>query len=161
MEEIKQILQRGFTREAQAHLLYFFFADKAEEEMSLSSSAEVVALLKEGATVFREISEQERYHARSYLNTMGGIGNTVQNLQNAIEGENNDILSYTEAAVAARSMGLEEIAQKFERIASVEKRHAALYQSILQRLEEIWVNERSEEHKQAPDVGSSLQGPFK
>ena len=34
MEEIKQILYRGFIGEAQAHLLYFFFAHKAEEEIN-------------------------------------------------------------------------------------------------------------------------------
>ena len=33
MEEIKQILYRGFIGEAQAHLLYFFFAHKVEDEL--------------------------------------------------------------------------------------------------------------------------------
>ena len=142
MEEINQILNRGFSGEAQAYLLYFFFAHKAEEEINLTSSAEVVALLKEAAALFRDISEQEKFHALSYLNALDGIGDTIQNLQEAIEAEKKDFLTYSDAAVTVRSMGLEQIAQKFERIASVEKRHSAQYQLILQRLQEIWVDER-------------------
>jgi rubrerythrin len=142
MEELKQILYRGFTGEAQAYLRYFIFAHKAEEEINLSSSAEVVALLKEAAALFREISEQEKFHALSFLNAMDGVGDTIQNLQDAIDGEKKDFLTYSEAVVTARSLGLEEIAQNYERIASVENRHAAQYQVILKRLQEIWLDER-------------------
>jgi len=147
MEEIQQLLSRSFIGEAQAHLLYFFFAHKAEEEINLASSAEVVALLKEAATLFREFSEQEKFHAYTYLNLSGGIGDTVQNLQDAIESENKDFLSYTDIAATARAMGQEQIARSFERIASVEKRHAAQYQSVLQRLQGIMVDERLEKYK--------------
>jgi rubrerythrin len=150
MEELKQILQRGFVGEARAHLLYYFFAHKAEEEINLTSSSEIIALLKEAAALFRDISEQEKYHAFSYLTTLDGVGDTSQNLQDAIEGENKDFLTYSEAASTARSVGEEEVAQKFERIASVEKRHAALYQAILQRFQEILLDERLGKRDQAP-----------
>jgi rubrerythrin len=152
MDEIKQILQRGFIGEARAHLLYFFFAHKAEEEINLTSSTEVIALLKEAAALFKDISEEEKYHAFSYLTTLDSVGDTSQNLQDAIEGENKDILTYSEAAATARAVGQEQIAQKFERIASVEKRHAALYQGILQRLQGILLDERLGKREQAPDV---------
>ena len=147
MEEIKQILYRGFIGEAQAHLLYFFFAHKVEEEINLTPSVEVVALLKEAATLFRDISEEEKFHAFSYLKALDSIGDTVQNLRDAIEGEKKDLLTYSDAVVTARAMGQEEIAQNFERIASVEKRHASQYQSILQRLQEIMVDKRLEKYK--------------
>ena len=147
MEKIKEILHRGFIGEAEAHLLYFLFAHKAEEEINLTSSAEVVTLLKEAATLFKDFSEQEKFHGYSYLNALYGIGDTVQNLQEAIESENKDFLTYSEAAATAQAMGEEKIAQNFERIASVEKRHAAQYQLILQRLQETMVDERLGKYK--------------
>lgn len=142
MDEIKETLQRGFSREAQAYLLYFYFAHKAEEEISLDKSAVTVSLLKEAASLFRDLAEQERYHALSYLKALDGVGDTVQNLQGAIENEKLDSATYSEAAAKARAMGQEHIADNFERIASVEKRHAAQCQEILQRLQGILLNER-------------------
>ena len=70
-------LEAAFAGESQAHMKYAIFADKAEEEG-----------YPEVARLFRAISFAERVHATNHLRELGGIGDTVANLQVAIEGEN-------------------------------------------------------------------------
>ncbi len=70
-------LEAAFAGESQAHMKYAIFADKAEEEG-----------YPEVARLFRAISFAERVHATNHLRELGGIGDTVANLEVAIGGEN-------------------------------------------------------------------------
>ena len=70
-------LETAFAGESQAHMKYANFADKAEKEG-----------YSEVARLFRAISYAERVHATNHLRTLGGIGDTVANLTEAIGGEN-------------------------------------------------------------------------
>jgi rubrerythrin len=73
----KENLKAAFAGESQAHMKYAIFADKAEEEG-----------YPEVARLFRAISFAERVHATNHLRELGGIGDTVANLEVAIGGEN-------------------------------------------------------------------------
>jgi len=136
-EAVKQELEHGFAGESQANRRYLFFARKAEEEISFAPSAEVADLLKEIAALFRETAEEETAHAYAHLVAMGGIGDTLQNLQTAFEGETYEYTQmYPASSAAAKAAGREDIARQFESTAAAEKRHAARYERTIQRLKE-------------------------
>jgi rubrerythrin len=70
-------LKAAFAGESQAHIKYAIFADKAAEEG-----------YPEVARLFRAISYAELVHATNHLRQLGGVGDTVANLQEAMAGEN-------------------------------------------------------------------------
>jgi rubrerythrin len=107
-----------------------------------ASSVEIATFLKEAATLFGRAAEDEVGHAKTYLQALEGIGDVVQNLTEAIEGEKIDVFRYTTAAAMARADEKEEIALVFERISSVEQRHLAAFQELLQRLNKTWFAQR-------------------
>ena len=72
-------LEAAFAGESQAHMKYAIFADKAEKEG-----------YPEVARLFRAVSSAERVHATNHLRTLGGIGDTVSNLTEAIGGESHE-----------------------------------------------------------------------
>ena len=73
----KANLEAAFAGESQAHIKYNIFADKAEKEG-----------YPEVARLFRAIAYAERVHATNHLRELGGIGDTVANLEAAFGGEN-------------------------------------------------------------------------
>lgn len=75
-EMTKENLKAAFAGESQAHMKYIIFADKAERDG-----------YPEVARLFRAISYAERVHATSHLRELGGIGDTVVNLEAASSGE--------------------------------------------------------------------------
>jgi rubrerythrin len=72
----KANLEAAFAGESQAHMKYAIFADKAEREG-----------FPEVARLFRAISYAERVHATTHLRELGGINDTVANLETAASGE--------------------------------------------------------------------------
>ena len=70
-------LQEAFAGESQANRRYLFFAEKAD---GLGN--------KQAARLFRAVAEAETVHAQNYLNVLGGIKSTKENLGAAIAGEN-------------------------------------------------------------------------
>ena len=70
-------LKAAFAGESQAHMKYIIFADRAEKEG-----------YPEVARLFRAIAYAERVHATNHLRELGGIGDTVANLETAFNGEN-------------------------------------------------------------------------
>src|ERR1035437_2452478 len=82
-EEVKKLLEQGFLAEAQASNLYYFFARKADEEVSSAPSMEIANLLRQAAIAFRQAADEEVLYAFIHLSAIDGIGNTLQNLQTA------------------------------------------------------------------------------
>ena len=70
-------LKDAFAGESQAHMKYLAFADKAEREG-----------YPEAARLFTAIAYAERVHAINHLKQLGGIGDTVTNMGEAMGGEN-------------------------------------------------------------------------
>lgn len=69
-------LKEAFAGESQAFRKYSMYAQKADKEG-----------LPNIARLFRTAAEAERIHAEGHLKAMGAIGSTVENLQDAINGE--------------------------------------------------------------------------
>ena len=123
-------LKAAFAGESQANRRYLYFAKVADVEG-----------YPEVAMNFRETAEGETGHAHGhldYLKSVGDpatglpIGDTLQNLKAAIEGETHEYTDmYPGMAKAARQEGFSEIADWFETLARAEKSHAGRFQKML------------------------------
>ncbi|MBN1954398.1 MAG: rubrerythrin family protein [Anaerolineae bacterium] len=115
-------LQAAFAGESQAYTRYTIYAQKAEKEN-----------LPEVARLFRAIAQAELVHATSHLRVMGGVGMTVDNLQEAIHGENYEVEEMYPAFHAVAELQDEQAAVRSHKWAyEAEKVHAGLYQMARQ-----------------------------
>jgi rubrerythrin len=138
-EEVRKLLEQGLLAEAQASNLYYFFARKADEEVSFASSVEEANLLKEAAALFRQTADEEVVHAFIHLTALEGIGDTLQNLQKASRMETFEYETIFPASAAALQLdGNERIAAQMEAISLAEKRHTILFD----RLAALFTNSR-------------------
>ena len=125
MSNTQENLQSAFAGESQANRRYLFFAEKAESEGHPGI-----------ARLFRAVAEAETVHARSHLNTMGGIGLTRENLQTAINGENYEFTKMYPGFIEQAEADSNKRAQvTFERADEVERIHHGLYRKALDALE--------------------------
>ena len=110
-------LEAAFAGESQAHMKYAIFADKAEKEG-----------YPEVARLFRAISYAERIHATNHLRELGGIGDTVTNLETAYTGENYENTEMYPAFDAVARLQEEKGAVRSIHFAlEAEKIHEAMY----------------------------------
>lgn len=116
----------AFAGESQATNKYTYYASQARKEG-----------YNQIAAIFEETAGNEREHAKMWFKLMhNGVGNTVDNLQDAANGENDEWTDmYANMAKVAREEGFEAIAAKFERVAAVEKAHEARYRTLRARVE--------------------------
>ena len=122
-------LKEAFAGESQANRRYLYFAQKADIEG-----------YNDVAAVFRSTAEGETGHAHGhldYLKAVGDpatglpIGETLENLQAAVEGETHEYTDmYPGMAKTARDEGFVEIADWFETLAKAEKSHAGRFQQL-------------------------------
>ncbi len=136
MSETKENLKEAFAGESQANRRYLAFAKKAEEEGKTKV-----------AKLFRAAADAETVHALNHLKVLG-IGNTEENLREAIEGETSEFEEmYPVMIEKAEEEGNEEASKIFDRANKVEKIHADLYKKAEEavkegkdlKLEEIYV----------------------
>ncbi|MCC5910531.1 MAG: rubrerythrin family protein [Clostridiaceae bacterium] len=119
-------LWTAFAGESQTRNKYTYFSEMAKTEG-----------YENIATVFETIANQEREHAKHVLNYLNGIRDTETNLKVASQSENYEgDTMYAEFSKVARSEGLDEIADFFEKVAAVELEHEKVFQSLLKRLQE-------------------------
>ena len=110
-------LEAAFAGESQAHMKYLTFADQAEQEG-----------YPEVARLFRAISFAEQVHATNHLRELGGIGDTVANLEMAVRGENYENTEMYPAFNAVAKLQEEKGAMRSIRYAlEAEKIHEAMY----------------------------------
>lgn len=116
-------LQEAFAGESQARNKYTYFASKAKKDGYVQISK-----------IFEETAANEKEHAElwyKYLNG-GEISDTIANLEDAANGENFEWTDmYARMAKDAREEGFDEIADKFEGVAAIEKEHEARYRKLL------------------------------
>lgn len=107
-------LQAALAGESMARNKYTYYAAQARIEG-----------LEETALLFDTMSENEMSHAKVWFKKLNGnIRSTVENLQEAMKGENSEWLSmYPDFAKTAREEGLDELAALFEAIATIEADH--------------------------------------
>jgi len=117
-------LDTAFAGESQANRKYLFFAEKADKEGH-----------PQIARLFRAAAESETVHARNHLKTMGGIGSTKDNLQEAAKGELYEFTQmypgFIEQAKTENNQGAET---SFDWANKVEKIHHRLYQKAAEDL---------------------------
>ena len=113
-------LMAAFAGESQARNKYTYYASKAKKE-----GYEQIAAL------FLETAENEKEHAKLWFKELGGIGNTLENLKAAAEGENYEWTDmYAEFAKVADEEGFHELAEKFRGVAEIEKHHEERYNAL-------------------------------
>ena len=130
-------LQIAFAGESQARNKYTYFASKAKKEG-----------YEQIAAIFEETANQEKEHAKMWFKLLegGAIRSTPENLKAAAEGENYEWTDmYKEMARVAREEGFDDIADKMEGVALIEKAHEERYRKLLKNIEDQVVFSRDEE----------------
>ena len=149
-------LLAALAGESMARNKYDWFASKAKKDG-----------YEQIAAIFAETALNEKEHAKMWYKLLNdGIDGTEKNLQAAAEGENYEWTDmYATFAKEAREEGFDEIAEKFELVAAVEKEHEARYLKLLENVKHGLVFSRDGDAiwqcrncghiyigKQAPDV---------
>lgn len=125
--QTKKNLEAAFAGESQATNKYSYYASKAKKEGYEQISA-----------IFAETSGNEREHAKLWFKYLhdGDVPDTLTNLKDAAEGENSEWTSmYPEFAKVAREEGFDEIADRFESVAGIERTHEERYRKLADRVE--------------------------
>ena len=118
-------LWTAFAGESQARNKYSYFASKAKKDGYVQISK-----------IFEETANNEKEHAKIWFKLLGGIGDTVENLYHAAEGENYEWTDmYAQMAVDAREEGFDHIAFLFEQVAKIEKEHEERYRKLVANIE--------------------------
>ena len=131
--ETEKNLLASFAGESQARNRYMFAAKIAKKEG-----------YEQIAGFFRETADNEEQHAKSFFRFLEGgmveisatypagvIGTTLENLEAAANGENEEWTElYPLAAQKADEEGFPEIAAKFRNIAKVEKVHEERFRKL-------------------------------
>ena len=127
-------LQTAFAGESMARNKYTYFASVAKKEGYEQISG-----------LFMHTSENEKEHAKMWFKELNGIGNTAENLKEAADGENYEWTDmYETFAKEAEEEGFTELAEKFRRVALIEKSHEERYRKLLNNVEMKTVFEKSE-----------------
>ena len=132
MSKTEENLKAAFAGESQARNMYTYFAKVAR---------------KEGyhyiAKIFEETAINEMRHAKDEFALLGGIGDTIANLKEAIAGEHYETTTmYPDFAAAAEQEGNKEAAILFKMIARVEAEHRDRYKKLLEMVENDTVFKR-------------------
>ena len=124
-------LATAFAGESQARNKYTYFASAARKEG-----------FEQIAAIFEMTANNEKEHAKLWFKELGGIGTTLQNLLAAAAGEHEEWTDmYKRFAEEAKAEGFAEIAERFAKVADIEKRHEERYRKLAANIEkgEVWV----------------------
>ncbi len=128
-------LMAAFAGESQARNQYTYFASKAKKEGFEQISA-----------LFLKTAENEKEHAKMWYKELDGIGSTAENLLKAANGENYEWTDmYASFAKVADEEGFHDLAEKFRRVAEVERHHEERYRALLSNVEKEKVFKKDEE----------------
>lgn len=127
-------LMEAFAGESQARNKYNYFASVAKKEG-----------YEQIASIFEETANNEKEHAKMWFKELKGIGTTKENLLHAALGENYEWTEmYEKFAEEAEEEGFIELANKFRKVAAIEKTHEERYRKLLKNIEMQQVLEKSE-----------------
>lgn len=129
----EQNLKDAFAGESQARNKYTYFASVAKK-----------AGYEQIAEIFLHTADNEKEHAKMWFKELGGIGDTVENLQAAAEGENHEWTDmYERMAQEAEEEGFKALAVKFRMVGAIEKQHEERYRKLLENINNQEVFEKS------------------
>lgn len=121
MPDIKDHLKEAFAGESQANHKYLAFAKKAEEDGFPNI-----------ARLFRTTAKAETLHAHGHFEALGGVGNTVENLQAAIDGETYEYTKMYPPMLAQAEKEEHQAKRMFGYAVKAEEVHAKLYAQALE-----------------------------
>jgi rubrerythrin/NAD-dependent dihydropyrimidine dehydrogenase PreA subunit len=128
-------LLEAFSGESQARNKYTYFANIAQREGYDQLSE-----------IFLKTARNEQEHARIWFEELGHLGKTAANLLQAAEGENYEWTDmYAGFAKDAEEEGFKDLAERFRKVAAIEKAHEERYLALLKNVEMQKVFEKSEE----------------
>ncbi|MFI3238852.1 MAG: rubrerythrin family protein [Lachnospiraceae bacterium] len=128
-------LAAAFAGESQARNKYTYFASVAKKEG-----------YEQIAGIFSHTADNEKEHAKMWFKELSGIGNTVENLKEAADGENYEWTDmYDTFAKEAEEEGFTALAAKFRAVGAIEKAHEERYRALLSNVEMQTVFEKGEE----------------
>ena len=119
-------LQEAFAGESMARNKYTYFASKAKKDGFVQIAA-----------IFEETAANEKEHAKMWYKLLNGgkVSDTETKLEAAANGENFEWTDmYLRMAKEAREEGFNEIADKFEAVAAIEKEHEERYRKLLKNV---------------------------
>ena len=120
-------LESAFAGESQAAMKYGYFASRAKKDGYEQISA-----------IFTETAGNEKEHAKIWYKFLhdGAVADTATNLEDAARGENYEWTDmYNSFAAEARAEGYDDIAEKFEEVAAIEKLHEERYRKLYNNVE--------------------------
>lgn len=121
MSKTDKNLMDAFAGESQANRKYLAYAKVAEKEG-----------FAQAAKLFRAAAEAETIHAHGHLRYAGKIHGTLENLQDAIDGETYEFTKmYPDMIKDAEEEGNSAVAKYFGWVNEVEEVHANLYKKVL------------------------------
>jgi len=132
MTKTQENLLKAFAGESQARNKYTYFAKVAR---------------KQGfhyiAKIFEETALNEMQHAKEEFKLLKGIGDTKENLKEAIKGEHfENTEMYPQMQKDAEEEGNEIATKLFREISKVEKHHEERYKKLLEMVEKDTVYKR-------------------
>jgi rubrerythrin len=124
MGTTQENLGSAFAGESQANRTYLAFADQAEIDGYPNL-----------AKLFRAAAAAETMHAHNHLRRMGGIKSSLENVQEAINGETFEFTKmYPEYLEIAEKEKNKPASWSFDVAMQVEIIHANLYQAALEKI---------------------------
>jgi len=132
----EQNLMAAMKGESLARNKYDWYANQAKSEG-----------YQQIANIFSETALNEKAHAKMWFKFLhdGGVPDTVTNLADAAAGEHFEWTDmYAEFAEVAKEEGFDEIADKFLKVAAVEKHHEARYRKLAENIASDEVFKRDE-----------------
>ncbi|MBN1177502.1 MAG: rubrerythrin family protein [Dehalococcoidales bacterium] len=124
MAKTDENLKIAFADESQTNIEYLAYAHQAINEG-----------LTEIAQLFREAAGAEVVHALTHLKAMDVVSTTRENLQEAAEGENLEIISmYPKFIKEAEEEGRQEAAESFRIAFEREKHHRDMFRQALKQM---------------------------
>jgi len=119
-------LKGAFAGESQANRKYLAFAKKADQDQ-----------LPGVAKLFRAAAHAETIHAHAHLRALGGIHDTLANLEDAVGGETFEFTRmYPPYVEEAKQEGHAAAERSFANAMAVEKTHAELYAAALESVKD-------------------------
>ncbi|MHB8072664.1 rubrerythrin family protein [Desulfosporosinus fructosivorans] len=119
-------LMEAFAGESQANRKYLAYSAKAESDGK-----------KNAAKLFKAASDAETIHAQKHFEVAGKIKSTVENLNDAVAGENHEYQSmYPEFLKVAQEEGNQAAVRTFTFALKAEEVHARLYKEALDNLDQ-------------------------
>ena len=119
-------LMAAFAGESQARNKYTYYEKKTKKEGYVQI-----------ASIFEETAANEKEHAKIWFKLLhDGVPGTLQNLQDAADGENFEWTDmYAKFAAEAREEGFDHIAFLFEEVGKIEKEHEERYRKLIANIE--------------------------